>query len=112
MKSIVFCNTADFWSYWGETRNLKHTHTVINKHTLNLLHTLCHKQTHTDLLVVFAVSGDHLSEETDAIVDAGAILLLNEIVHLSLLRVVRWRVWGAVLCDECVCVCVCVSVCV
>ena len=50
-----------------------------------------------DLLVVLAVFGDHLTKEADPVVDAGTILLLNQIVHLSLLRVVRWRAWGTII---------------
>ena len=51
-----------------------------------------------DLLVVFGVFGDHLAEEADAVVDTGAILLLNLVVHLPLLRVLWRRAWGAVFC--------------
>ena len=36
------------------------------------------------LVAVLAVLRDHLTKETDAIVDAAPVLLLNQVVHLSL----------------------------
>ena len=41
-----------------------------------------HTRTHP--LVVFGVFGNHVSEQAYPIVDTGAILLLNQVVHLSL----------------------------
>ncbi len=36
------------------------------------------------LLVVLAVLGDHVPEHADSVIDAAAILLLDQVVHLAL----------------------------
>lgn len=38
----------------------------------------------THPLVVLGVFGDHISEQAYPVIDAGAILLLNQVVHFSL----------------------------
>ena len=47
----------------------------------------------THLLVVLAMLRDHLPEQTDPIVDAAPILLLDEVVDLTLAWLL-WRVGG------------------
>ena len=73
---------------------------VCSYHSLNRPLKIVGRRVGANLLVVFAVFGDHFSEDSNTIIDAGAVLLFYKVVNLPLFRVLWGRTRWGLLCTH------------